>query len=72
MIDAILSGGQSLPEELHELRSAIQAHSTNSPSAAIAATNATVGVSVKAQRHNIWSHEELDVSKLRIKDDDDM
>lgn len=72
VIDAILSGGQSLPQELHELRSAISAQSINSPTAANTATNATAGVSAKVQRQNIWSNEELDVSKLRIKDDDDM
>jgi len=72
VIDAILSGGESLPEELHELRNAVHAHSAAPPTPATTTNVATNDVPIRTQRQNIWNDQELDVSKLRIKDDDDV
>lgn len=62
VIDAILSGGSNLPDDLYELRQHIEQDVSHA---------ATLPPPKKATRDNIWNEEHLDVSRLKIKDEDD-
>lgn len=66
LLDAIVSGGQSLPDDLDDLRRAIK---NNLPETETPSVMAKTG---KVNRSNIWNEDALDVSRLRIKDDDDV
>jgi activating signal cointegrator complex subunit 2 len=62
LIDAIVSGGHSLPDELSDLRDALQSEPVQ-PEAAKPTARST--------RANIWNEEALDLSRLKIKEDED-
>ncbi len=89
LIDAILSGGGDLPDELAELRIAVKDlgdhlisndNRSSGPPSAPGSSNrqrdvdhpVSNGVSdrPKAERRNIWSNEELDLSRLRLGKDE--
>jgi activating signal cointegrator complex subunit 2 len=73
LLDAILTGGETLPAELQGLRDYIQSDITTQqvPISNGSAQNGSAPAN-KVERRNIWNEEKLDVSKLRIKDDDDV
>lgn len=73
VLDAILAGGQALPEELQDLRDHIQSDITSQQVPFSHDAQHDIAVNrAKAERRNIWDEEKIDVSKLRIKDDDDV
>ncbi|OCF40202.1 hypothetical protein I317_05959 [Kwoniella heveanensis CBS 569] len=67
LLDVILNRGVGLPDDLVELRTAIQ-ESVTDDTAPAAPEQAASGTRV--ERRNIWNEEELDVGRLRIKDDE--
>lgn len=73
LVEAILSGGANLPDDLAELRAAasdqLQPDGDHVEHDGSEKTNRTTGVEdrKKLERRNIWDGE-LDLSKLRIKD----
>ena len=62
LVDIILRGGAGLPDELGELRQAVQRD--------FASQTAAAGPSVMVERRNIWAEEELDLSRLRLGKDE--
>ena len=63
LVDAILRGGSELPNDLDELRQAVQQ--------GVAGRQLAVQpVKVRAERRNIWAELELDRSRLKLGKDD--
>lgn len=79
LVEAILGGGFNLPPELRELSALVISHTTgqSSPSAAASGSGSAspqkraVGARVGTGRRNIWDNENLDMSRLKIKDHSD-
>ena len=67
LIDAILIGPSALPQELG-LRDAIEHGHEDSQSAAVEDVNGHVAKPY--ERRNVWDDEKLDMSRLRLANDD--
>ena len=72
VLDAILTGGQTLPEDLSELRDRVAEMTSQQMPPSNISNGVNGDKATRAKRSNIWDEEKLDVSKLRIKDDDDV
>jgi len=75
LIDAILSGGNSLPDDLFELREAVQRDVVGGDGVDIHDMKKEEGRKPverkKFERRNIFDDEELDLSRLRLGNDND-
>ncbi|WVF70419.1 hypothetical protein IAT40_005209 [Kwoniella sp. CBS 6097] len=67
LLDIILNKGDGLPEDLSGLRAAIQGLATDENSVGVPERAAT---NQKVERRNIWNEEQLDMGRLKLKDDD--
>ncbi|WVQ97494.1 hypothetical protein IAU59_004608 [Kwoniella sp. CBS 9459] len=67
LLDIILNKGDGLPDDLVELRTAIQGLSMDGQGEVMSARDEEYR---KVERRNIWNEEELDVGRLKLKDDD--
>ena len=65
LVDAILRGGSDLPIDLSELKQAVQQGLAEQQLAVQEGA-----VNARAERRNIWSEEEMDMSRLKLGKDD--
>nr|XP_031858666.1 uncharacterized protein CI109_005901 [Kwoniella shandongensis]KAA5525738.1 hypothetical protein CI109_005901 [Kwoniella shandongensis] len=85
LLESILNGGEGLPEDLNELKVAVQnlagqesaiVEQNNGASAVGSPVNGSSGQGQRQEnrsrvdRKNIWNEEELDIGRLKLKDDD--
>ncbi|KAK8846586.1 hypothetical protein IAR55_005672 [Kwoniella newhampshirensis] len=78
LLEAILNGGDSLPDDLNELKVAVRNMAGDEPAAVeqrygeTDIKNSTYDREErkKVDRKNIWNDEELDLGRLKLKDDD--
>ncbi|WVR04272.1 hypothetical protein IAU60_001272 [Kwoniella sp. DSM 27419] len=76
LLEAILNQGEGLPDELVELKEAIrscsQGTTVSESSAALSeeSQSARPATKPKVQRRNIWDEDQLDMDRLKLKDDD--
>ncbi|WWC67508.1 uncharacterized protein I206_101416 [Kwoniella pini CBS 10737] len=75
IVEIILNGGEGLPNDLNDLKIAIQNLSQDIPIAQLDPKvqingNEKLKINTKVERRNIFNDEDLDISKLRLKEDE--
>lgn len=75
LVEAILGGGLVLPPELRELSRLVMQHQGHDLGVASEQVNGNVNVNEagtskpkRTERRNIWQDEDIDMSRLKIKD----